>query len=136
MILELDITSSVPLYQQIQSLIIEGIARGLLKPGQQLPSVRQLASELGVNLHTVNKAYQFLRDEGYVSLSSRSGAVIDLSKLDTRKFEARMSSILNELVAEAICHEVGEDSLNKIIAASFKDMNNASTRSREEHKNA
>ena len=49
---------------------------GRLQPGDQLPSVRRLASDLGINLHTVNKAYAVLRDEGYVAMRGRSGAVV------------------------------------------------------------
>lgn len=119
MILELDPNSTTPLYQQIQSLIIEGIARGLLKPGQQLPSVRQLSSDLGVNLHTVNKSYQFLRDEGYISLNSRSGAVVDLSGLDRKKFDTRLKALLSDLSAEAICHGLSEQDLKGALGQSF-----------------
>ena len=56
-----------PLYLQIRNQIVAGIATGELEPGQALPSVRSLASDLGINLHTVNKAYAVLRDEGYVA---------------------------------------------------------------------
>ena len=65
-----------PLYLQIRNQIVAGIATGELEPGQALPSVRSLASDLGINLHTVNKAYAVLRDEGYVAMRGRSGAVV------------------------------------------------------------
>ncbi len=76
MIITIDHTSSDPLYQQIYNQIIAGIATGELEPGTSLPSVRMLASDLGINLHTVNKAYAVLRDEGYVIMRGRAGAVI------------------------------------------------------------
>ena len=60
-----------PLYLQIRNQIVAGIATGELEPGQALPSVRSLASDLGINLHTVNKAYAVLRDEGYVRMRGR-----------------------------------------------------------------
>ena len=63
-----------PLYMQIRSQIIAGIARGDLTAGDALPSVRRLASDLGINLHTVNKAV--LRDEGYIVVRGRAGAFI------------------------------------------------------------
>ena len=66
MIVRIDQKSEEPLYLQIRSQIIAAIARGELVPGTALPSVRSLASDLGINLHTVNKAYAVLRDEGYV----------------------------------------------------------------------
>ncbi|ECV7489956.1 GntR family transcriptional regulator, partial [Salmonella enterica subsp. enterica serovar Muenchen] len=56
MIIQLDLQSDVPIYTQLVHQIIEGIASGRLQPGEPLPSVRSLASDIGVNLHTVNKA--------------------------------------------------------------------------------
>lgn len=76
MLLTIDSHASLPLYRQIHDQIVAGIATGELEPGQSLPSVRALASDLGINLHTVNKAYAVLRDEGYVSMRGRAGAVI------------------------------------------------------------
>lgn len=122
MILELNPNSAVPLYQQIQSLVIEGIATGLLQPGQQLPSVRQLSADLGVNLHTVNKAYQFLRDEGYISLSSRSGAVIDLSNLDRNRFDMRLKTLSREILAEAINHGFSEDEVLSRVQEQYQSL--------------
>ncbi len=76
MFLEIDATAKEPIYQQIRDRIVAGIALGELTAGMQLPSVRALASDLGINLHTVNKAYAVLRDEGYVRMKGRSGAFI------------------------------------------------------------
>ncbi len=76
MVITLQLDSSVPLYQQIQTQVIAGIAQGELAPGEQLPSVRALAAQLGINLHTVNKAYNLLQDGGYVVIQGRAGARI------------------------------------------------------------
>lgn len=76
MIVRIDQKSNEPLYLQLRSQIIAAIARGDLVPGDALPSVRSLASDLGINLHTVNKAYAVLRDEGYVAMRGRSGAYV------------------------------------------------------------
>lgn len=76
MILRIDQTAQMPVYQQIRNQIVAAIARGELSPGDRLPSVRTLAGDLGVNLHTVNKAYAVLRDEGYLLMRGRSGAVV------------------------------------------------------------
>ena len=76
MLIAVDAAASEPLYLQIRNQIVAGIATGQLEPGQSLPSVRSLASDLGINLHTVNKAYAVLRDEGYVRMRGRAGAVI------------------------------------------------------------
>ena len=69
-----------PLYMQIRSQIIAGIARGDLTAGDALPSVRRLASDLGINLHTVNKAYTVLKQEGFVKVDRRKGAVISIDE--------------------------------------------------------
>lgn len=76
MIIRIDQTSSDPVYLQIRDRIVEAIACAQLSAGDRLPSVRALASDLGVNLHTVNKAYAVLRDEGYLVMRGRAGAVI------------------------------------------------------------
>ena len=76
MIIRLDKRSEEPLYLQIRAQIIEAIARESLAPEDPLPSVRSLAQDLGINLHTVNKAYAVLRDEGYLLLKGRKGAFI------------------------------------------------------------
>ncbi len=76
MVITIDPGSKEPLYQQIRSQIIEAIARGELVEGDSLPSVRALGDDLGINLHTVNKAYGVLRDEGYLTMRGRAGAVV------------------------------------------------------------
>lgn len=76
MILRIDQTSPEPVYLQIRDEIVAAIARGELLPADRLPSVRALASDLGINLHTVNKAYSVLRDEGYLLMRGRAGAVV------------------------------------------------------------
>ena len=76
MLLDIDLASQEPIFKQIRTQIVGAIATGELSPGDALPSVRSLAGDLGVNMHTVNKAYAVLRDEGYVIMRGRSGAYI------------------------------------------------------------
>ncbi|MDJ1121221.1 GntR family transcriptional regulator [Olsenella sp. YH-ols2217] len=76
MVLTVDQMSDVPIYQQIFRQVTQAVAIGELSPGDPLPSVRALGEQLGVNLHTVNKAYALLRDEGYVVMRGRAGARI------------------------------------------------------------
>ena len=90
MIICIDQKAEEPLYLQIRNQVIAAIARGELVPGAALPSVRALASDLGINLHTVNKAYAVLRDEGYVLMRGRSGAYIADPCEDDRADRARM----------------------------------------------
>lgn len=76
MLLKLDFDSEVPIYQQIRNQIVVGIASGQLSPGERLPATRALAEDLGVNTMTVSKAYQQLRQEGYVITDRRSGVMV------------------------------------------------------------
>lgn len=76
MILHIYPLSETPIYTQIVEQIIEGVAKGTLKPGSQLPSVRSLAADLGINMHTVNKSYHELEKKGIIKIIPKSGAVI------------------------------------------------------------
>ena len=76
MIIELDMNSSIPIYVQLRNQIVMGIGHGELKPGESLPTVRQLAEDAGVNTMTVNKTYQILKTEGYINIDRRHGAVV------------------------------------------------------------
>lgn len=79
MILRIDFDSEVPIYVQIKNQVIEGIARGDIEIDEELPSVRGLAEDIGVNMHTVNKAYNILKEEGYIKIDRRKGAVVSLN---------------------------------------------------------
>lgn len=105
MILTVDKSSAEPIYLQIRTQIIAAIAQGDLQPGDVLPSVRNLARDLGVNLHTVNKAYAVLQDEGHVLMRGRGGTIVaDLqasAPSDHReKTDDRMLAALEQLAAE------------------------------------
>lgn len=106
MIIRIDHALEEPLYLQIRAQIIAGIATGELAAGQPLPSVRSLASDLGINLHTVNKAYAVLRDEGYVIMRGRSGAFIaDANKsVQADKQQAELGKMEQELFELALAH--------------------------------
>ena len=76
MILTVDESSEGPIYEQLRDQVVVAIAEGSLSDGDPLPSTRQLAADLGVNFHTVHKAYDLLRQQGFVVLNRRAGAVI------------------------------------------------------------
>lgn len=76
MLLQLNFESDVPIYQQIRNQIVLGIAEGKLPVGQKLPTIRALSEECGINMMTVSKAYQLLKQEGYIHTDRRSGATI------------------------------------------------------------
>ena len=76
MLLKFDFGSNVPIYMQLRNQVVIAIAEGVLAPGEQLPTIRALAEESGINMMTVSKAYQLLKQEGYITTDRRSGAVV------------------------------------------------------------
>ena len=76
MIVRIDQSLGVPIYQQVRDQVVAAIAAGELVEGDALPSVRALAVDLGINLHTVNKAYALLHDDGYLVVRGRAGAFV------------------------------------------------------------
>ena len=76
MLLKLDFGADQPIYMQIRNQIVLGVANGQLRPGERLPTIRALSEECGINMMTVSKAYQLLRQEGYITTDRRSGAVV------------------------------------------------------------
>ena len=93
MFIEIDFNSDEALYLQLRNQIIMGIATAQFQEGDSLPSVRQLADTIGINMHTVNKAYTVLKQEGYVKVDRRKGAVI---ALDTDRIQT-LTEIRREL---------------------------------------
>ncbi len=104
--LEIDLTSDVPIYRQIRNQIVRGAATGALAPGEQMPTVRQLAADLGVNPMTVNKAYTQLKAEGLLIMNRRRGArLCDIAArrtLPDEAFDRRASQLLAEARARGI----------------------------------
>lgn len=105
MLIAIDHASPEPIYLQIRTQVVAAIARGELSPGDRLPAVRTLACDLGVNLHTVNKAYAVLRDEGHLVMRGRNGARIanPAELLAPAAYEAgdeRLAAALHRLALE------------------------------------
>lgn len=109
MLIEIDMHSSIPIYKQLKTAIVSGILSGELHEGDNLPSIRQLASDLGINLHTVRKVYEMLCDEGYIKIHRSKGAEIcsppKLDKEDLSVFEKLLLPIVIELRARDIGKE-------------------------------
>lgn len=114
MILNLDFNSDIPIYTQIREEIIKAIASGELKINESLPSVRNMAGEIGVNLHTVNKSYNLLKDEGYINIDRRKGGVVNkLPLTNTEISDNKIKNMLDILVAQAYLTGMSqEDFLN------------------------
>lgn len=110
MYINLDLESDEPIYTQLKYQIIAGIARRDLKPGEALPSVRSLAADIGINLHTVNKAYQQLKQEGFILIHRQKGVVINPDGMPQADadYRERLKKSLHPLIAESVCRGVGE----------------------------
>lgn len=101
MIMKLDFAGSVPIYQQIRDQIVQAVADGTFADGDKLPTIRALAGEIGVNTMTVNKAYQLLKQEGYIVTDRRNGAVVRCAGGRKETVEREITKELELLVAEA-----------------------------------
>ena len=117
--IKIDFESDVPIYVQLKDEIIKEIAKGILKEGDSLPAIRQLSSDLEVNLHTVNKTYNILKEEGYLRIDRRRGAIVSISKSDIDKFDEKLNKELKLLIAKAICKGYTKNDLIEKISNSF-----------------
>ncbi|EOH81044.1 MULTISPECIES: GntR family transcriptional regulator [Enterococcus] len=122
MILEIDPHSEEPIYLQLRKQIIIGIARGDLKPNEQLPTVRQFADELGVNTMTVSKGYQQLREEGYLITDRRKGTLVAPLPVTSKKTnEENLTLLLAELYLADPDEETVQEKVQKILTSFRKD---------------
>ena len=114
MVIEIDFQSDEALYTQLMNQIIMGIATSRLQEGDPLPSVRQLADTIGINMHTVNKAYSLLRQEGFVSIDRRKGTVICLDVDKIRAME-ELKQNLRVALARGCCRNVTREEVHSLI---------------------
>ncbi len=114
MYIEIDFNSDEALYLQLRNQIIIGIATSQYQEGDALPSVRQLADTIGINMHTVNKAYSVLRQEGFVKVDRRKGAVIaiDIDKLQAME---ELKKDMQVLLAKSRCKRISREEIHALI---------------------
>ena len=101
MLIQLNNGSEIPIYVQLRNQIVTGIGRGDLKEGERLPTVRQLAQDAEVNTMTVNKAYQLLKTEGFITIDRRRGATVSPVQQSDRRYREKLEAELELLSAEA-----------------------------------
>ena len=114
MIIEIDFNSEEALYLQLCNQIIMGIATAQFCEGDSLPSVRQLADSIGINMHTVNKAYSVLRQEGYVKVDRRKGAVIAID-VDRMRTLENLKRELQVILAKSSCKNISKEEVYALI---------------------
>ena len=120
MIIKIDFNSEEAIYVLLRNQIILGIATSQLQEGDSLPSVRQLADEIGINMHTVNKAYTVLKHEGIIQLDRRRGAVIaiDMDKLQALK---DMKTQLAVVLAKGKCKNISREEVYALVDEIFEE---------------
>jgi GntR family transcriptional regulator len=117
--IQIELQSDIPIYTQVKNGIMEGIVRGELVPGDILPSVRSLAGDLGVNMHTVNKSYHELENKGVIRIVPKSGAVICTpfeGEIPRSRFD-QISEELRPIVVESMVIGMSEKEVQELVAS-------------------
>ena len=120
MMIEIDFNSDEAIYVQLQNQIIMGIATDMIQEGDTLPSVRQLADMVGINMHTVNKAYSILKQEGFIQLDRRRGAVIAIDVNKMKAFE-ELKQELRIALAKGSCKNISREEVHEIVDELFDE---------------
>src|SRR5690625_123560 len=110
MLIQLNFNDDIPIDEQLKNEIIIGIAKKRLLPEERLPSVRQLASDIGINLHTVNKAYKQLEEEGFLKIHRQRGAIVhpDGPKKADHQYKETLKELLRPIIAEATLRQMSK----------------------------
>lgn len=124
MVIEIDFNSQEAIYLQLRNQIILGIATAKFREGDALPSVRQLAEDIGINMHTVNKAYTVLKQEGFVKVDRRKGAVIALDMDRLRSLE-EMDEELRGILAKGMCKGIGREEVHRMVDEIYDEYGKA-----------
>ena len=114
MFMQIDFNSDEAVYLQLRNQIIMGIATSQFREGDALPSVRQLAEVVGINMHTVNKAYTVLKQEGYVKVDRRKGAIIAIDENRSNVREELMRG-LQVMIAKGSCKNLTREDFHQMI---------------------
>ncbi len=120
MIIVLQDGSEIPVFKQIRNQIVMGISDGRLAPGEKLPTVRGLAEEIGINSMTVNKAYQLLKQEGYIVTDRRNGVRVREEIEQTSGLTTEAEQELARLVSEAKIRGMSRNDFVALVDAYFE----------------
>ena len=120
MIIKINDYSDVPIYMQIRNQIVMGISSGELSPGEQLPTVRALALEIGINTMTVSKAYQILKSEGYILTDRKNGARIRHEIKKESELSEENKNELMRIISEAKISGIDKESFIKVIEEMYR----------------
>ena len=115
MVIKIDEYSDIPIYMQIRNQIVMGISSGELKAGEQLPTVRALALEIGINTMTVSKTYQMLKNEGYIMTDRKNGARVRQQIAQSGVISEENKNELRRIVSEARISGVAKKDIQKLV---------------------
>lgn len=121
MIIEIDFNSDEAIYLQLRNQIIVGIATSQFREGDSLPSVRQLADTVGINMHTVNKAYAVLKQEGFVKVDRRKGAIVAVD-VNGLKERIELKKELQVMIARGSCKNVSREEFHRLIDEIYEEF--------------
>ena len=119
MIIAINEYSDIPIYIQIRNQIVLGISDGRLAPGEQLPTVRGLAEEMGINSMTVNKAYLLLMQEGFIYTDRRYGAKVRERMAFSHELPTESKEMLQRVISEAKVRGITKEEFQKICEEFF-----------------
>ena len=120
---QVDLKSGIPIYIQIMDQIKHLIATGVLQRGQQLPTIRELAVELTINLHTVAHAYAELEREGFLTIQRGRGTFISDGHTDQELGDLRaekLQALVESMFAEVVNLGYEADEVEQVMAAQIK----------------
>lgn len=121
MFLEIEPMSPTPIYAQLINQIKKSIVKGELKTGEMLPSVRSLAGDLGVNMHTVNKGYNLLVDEG-ILVKSQRGYMVEITKKVSDNIEVELQEKIEDLLVEVFIRDISNEKVKQWTKSIAEDL--------------
>ncbi len=132
MVLHLNPASGIPLYLQLMEQVKHAIETGVLRAGDQLPSVRQIAEELLINPNTVARAYRELEHEGIVDLRHGSGAYIRESVVERTKSMQKARTVVRSSLDRLDSIDLSEDEIRRLVESELA-LRRSSGQKRKKH---
>jgi GntR family transcriptional regulator len=131
--IQIDFESGVPIYTQLVDRIKQMVAGGQLQPGQQLPTIRQLAADLRVNYNTVGRAYLILDQAGIISTQQGRGTYIT-TRLDEeqvqRLWRDKLRGMIGQAIHDALALGYSRQEIERIVEEQLDEADGDPTRSR------
>lgn len=125
MIVHVDLRSSLPVYRQVADSIRVHLVSGRLMPGDQLPTIRQLGMDLGVNFNTIAAAYRILAEEGWLDLKRKKGATIrrrPAPQQPSPEVVRAFGQHLRELLAGVRAAGIGRETITKELSLIVQEL--------------